>query len=304
MSNAIAKLSEFFQPNRVSWRVGSTNRDKTKGMALAYIDARDVMERLDETVGAANWQDAYTETARGRIICTLSIFVDGQWVSKSDGAGETSYEGDKGAISDAFKRAAVKWGIGRYLYGLDNIWVEIEMRGNTAVFTKAARSQLASKLPRPSGQPAPQRTPAATAPKRIMPSEVSTSGLDDYSQHVSLGSPAAPQATPATFADTNWYHNSPADKGAFVALVMRNVPRYATNTHAAGNAIKKTLDGRDFASLDQGNRDQLAHDVFIYAAKRDESEAADKVSAQPASLLQAAIENAKLIDTPEPTKYE
>ena len=70
-------------------------------------------------------------SASGRVICTLSIAdMDNQgktvWIAKSDGAGSTDVEGDKGGISDAFKRAAVKWGIGRYLYDLDAPWVPCE----------------------------------------------------------------------------------------------------------------------------------------------------------------------------------
>jgi hypothetical protein len=95
-------------------------------MALAYIDARAVMDRLDSVCGPENWTDAYTETPKGRLICTLSINIGGQWVSKSDGAGDTDVEGDKGAISDALKRAAVKWGIGRYLYDMPTPWVPCE----------------------------------------------------------------------------------------------------------------------------------------------------------------------------------
>ncbi len=98
-------------------------------MALAYIDARDVMRRLDEVCGPDGWQDEYTETPKGRVICQIGICVNTEldkWVWKSDGAGDTDVEGDKGAISDAFKRAAVKWGIGRYLYDMPAPWVPCE----------------------------------------------------------------------------------------------------------------------------------------------------------------------------------
>jgi hypothetical protein len=88
------------------------------------------MDRLDTVCGPENWQDRYEETPRGRVICTLSINVDGHWVNKSDGAGNTDVEGDKGAVSDALKRAAVKWGIARYLYSLGNIWVPCEVKGD------------------------------------------------------------------------------------------------------------------------------------------------------------------------------
>lgn len=95
-------------------------------MALAYMDARDVMERLDAVCGPEGWQDSYHETPNGRIVCSLSLNVNGVWITKSDAAGDTAVEGEKGAVSDAFKRAAVKWGIGRYLYAMDAPWADCE----------------------------------------------------------------------------------------------------------------------------------------------------------------------------------
>lgn len=123
MTIDIAALSAEFPRSAVSWRAQSVTRDGSKAMALAYIDARDVMGRLDDVCGPENWSDSYVETAKGRVIATIAIRTDDGWVSKSDGAGDTDIEGDKGGISDAFKRAAVKWGIGRYLYATATPWV-------------------------------------------------------------------------------------------------------------------------------------------------------------------------------------
>ena len=135
--NTESLLSEPFVESIVNWRVGATNAKKlnvkpweaTSGIALAYIDARIVMDRLDAVLGLAGWQDAYVETVKGRIICTIKCKIDGEWISKSDGAGDTGTEGEKGAISDAFKRAAVKFGIARYLYSLPNSWVNLKNGG-------------------------------------------------------------------------------------------------------------------------------------------------------------------------------
>ena len=122
----LSKIAEPFNPATIKWRVGSVSKDKTKAMALAYVDARIVMVRLDDVVGANNWQDKYFETNSGRIMCELSVRIHGEWITKTDGAGDTGTEGEKGAISDAFKRAAVKFGIGRYLYAFPNSWVAID----------------------------------------------------------------------------------------------------------------------------------------------------------------------------------
>lgn len=114
-----------FPQDAISWRAQSLTKDGDKALALAYIDARDVMDRLDQICGPANWQDRY-EFHGTRTICYLSILVDGVWITKADGAGDSDVEAEKGAISDALKRAAVKWGIGRYLYSLESPWVPCE----------------------------------------------------------------------------------------------------------------------------------------------------------------------------------
>jgi len=157
MTIDFAKLSAPFPADRVSWRVGSTTQDKSKGMALAYIDARDVMERLDEVCGPAGWQCDYPH-ANGKTVCRLGLRIGDEWIWKADGAGDTDHEAEKGALSDAFKRAAVRWGVGRYLYDLDSPWVEIEPRGKSFVIKQGEYQKLRGLLTR-SGAPARQ-TPA------------------------------------------------------------------------------------------------------------------------------------------------
>lgn len=124
-SEDVKQLFAEFPQDAISWRAQSVNKEGTKALALAYIDARDVMDRLDQMVGVAEWQDRY-EFSGTKTICYLSVRVDGEWITKADGAGDTDVEAEKGAISDAFKRAAVKWGIGRYLYEMSAPWVPCE----------------------------------------------------------------------------------------------------------------------------------------------------------------------------------
>jgi hypothetical protein len=135
-------LSAPFPSEFIDWRVGSTTGDKSKGMALAYIDARVVMDRLDSICGPAHWQCNYTP-ANGMLLCNLGIFFPGgHWTWKADGAGETDFEASKGMASDAFKRAAVRFGIGRYLYDMDAPWVQIEPMGKSFRIKDAERKRL------------------------------------------------------------------------------------------------------------------------------------------------------------------
>lgn len=131
----LAQLKQPFDPRFVKWRVGATNKDKTLGIALAYIDSREVTKRLDDVCGLGGWQDRYIPIDGG-FICELDIEVDGRWVTKSNAAGNTKVEPIKGGASDSFKRAASTWGIGRYLYYLPNVWVPIKQSGSSYVLAE------------------------------------------------------------------------------------------------------------------------------------------------------------------------
>lgn len=121
----IKMLFAEFPQDAISWRAQSVTKTGDKAMALAYIDARDVMDRLDQVCGAADWQCDYPHAA-AKTVCRIGIKVDGEWIWKSNGAGDSDIEAEKGALSDAFKRAAVLWGIGRYLYDIPTPWVPCE----------------------------------------------------------------------------------------------------------------------------------------------------------------------------------
>lgn len=141
MSDIFEQLSSPFDPSEVDWRVGSTTQDKTKGMALAYIDARTVMDRLDTVCGPAGWQNRYVIEGT-KTVCEIGIKCGDEWVWKSDGAGDSDVEAEKGALSDAFKRAAVRWGIGRYLYNLKSPWVPLKAFGKSYVIADEAKPEL------------------------------------------------------------------------------------------------------------------------------------------------------------------
>ena len=131
----IKRLREPFAFQEIEWKIQVATQDKAKGMAVAYIDSRAIQKRLDEAVGAFNWQNIYSTWQDKSQICGISIFNNEskEWVTKYDGAENTDIEPIKGGLSDAFKRSAIQWGIGRYLYELTGLWVEIEQRGKSSI---------------------------------------------------------------------------------------------------------------------------------------------------------------------------
>lgn len=125
MNEILDALKAPFPEEQISWRVGAMTKDQSKGIALAYLDARDVMRRLDEVMGI-DWQCRYSHVGDKGVVCEVGLRINGEWLWRANGAGETQVEAEKGALSDAFKRAAVLWGVGRYLYDLPNVWVELD----------------------------------------------------------------------------------------------------------------------------------------------------------------------------------
>ncbi len=98
-----------------------------RALAIAYVDARAVQDRLDEVLGVDGWQDDYECLPDGSVVCRLRLRIGSEWITKVD-VGSPSEQPDggdrlKAAFSDALKRVAVKFGIGRYLYRLSGQWV-------------------------------------------------------------------------------------------------------------------------------------------------------------------------------------
>lgn len=124
------RFSAPFYPSEIEWRIGATNGDKTKGIALPYITNRAIQNRLDEVCGVFGWKNEFIVNDKSKI-CGISIKISDEWLTKYDGADDTNIEATKGGISNAMKRAAVQWGIGRYLYKLPTFWVAIEAHGKS-----------------------------------------------------------------------------------------------------------------------------------------------------------------------------
>ena len=128
----LSKLKEPFPYEDIEWRLQQADKGKNGiwGKCLAYVTNRAICNRLDEVVGPENWKNEFKTGPDGGVLCGLSIKVDGEWVTKFDGSENTNIEAVKGGLSGAMKRAAsTGWGIGRYLYNLEESWVEVTDKG-------------------------------------------------------------------------------------------------------------------------------------------------------------------------------
>ncbi len=155
-----AALAEPFDPQDVKFKPQMVKNNRC--LAMAYIDARLIQDRLDEVLGVENWQDSYKILPDGSVICRLRLKLGDRWITKTD-VGSPSEQPDggdrmKAAFSDALKRAAVKFGIGRYLYRLPAQWVDYDPVKKQIV---QAPKLPAFALPKPKDNSALSPSPAA-----------------------------------------------------------------------------------------------------------------------------------------------
>lgn len=126
------QLASPFPEEWIDWKPQSAGWKKGRGVeadtpwvkVLAFIDNRAIQDRLDDVCGIGGWRNEFVPLASGAMLCGLSImfwYGDGarEWVTKWDGAPPTEIESVKGGLSSAMKRAAIQWGIGRYLYDVE-----------------------------------------------------------------------------------------------------------------------------------------------------------------------------------------
>src|SRR5271157_5205888 len=136
-------LGEPFDPELIYWKPQATSKDKTKAVAAAYADPRAYSDRLNEVIGPDKWSTHYEVTTiapiagpdpkdwknkftyKGKVLVVATLTIEG--VGHNSGTGESDAV-DENAITSAeaqaFKRAATRFGLGRYLYDLPkNQWV-------------------------------------------------------------------------------------------------------------------------------------------------------------------------------------
>src|SRR5262245_23006899 len=177
-----------------------------RALAMAYIDARLIQDRLDGVLGVENWQDKYDILPDGSVMCRLRLKLGGRWITKSD-VGSPSEQPDSGdrlkaAFSDALKRAAVKFGIGRYLYRLPAQWVDYD----------PVKKQLV-QLPQLPAFAIPKSRPAATS-DQTRPAATSDQTRPAATSDQTRPAATSDQTRPAATSDQTKGQQAKRDSGA------------------------------------------------------------------------------------------
>ena len=141
-----AELAMPFAPEDLEWRLQKVVEARELGIAVPYVTNRAIMSRLDDVVGPENWYNEFKpwHGAAGKEaqLCGISIRYGDGFITKWDGAEDSDIEPVKGGLSDSMKRAAVQWGIGRVLYNMDVVFVDVEKRGKTWCIKKDQQERL------------------------------------------------------------------------------------------------------------------------------------------------------------------
>ena len=147
----IQGLRKPFAADAVKWKVQTNPRDeKNMALVVAFIDARDAAERLDAVTGG-DWSDDYASpvvSVEGILSVECSLTIAG--VTRKDVGSVTLGEkpGDnedavKAVYSDAFKRAALKFGVNAPMYRYPTVWARVEQKGRSWMLTDESKRDLA-----------------------------------------------------------------------------------------------------------------------------------------------------------------
>ena len=126
-------LKRPFPPDELEWLVihaKKTESGTINVLCAPYVKARAIMARLDTVFGAHGWSETlrpvtFAANKDEGFICSLTA----GGVTHEDVAELSSVSPIKGGSSDAFKRVAVKFGIGRYLYDMGRGYIESKQGG-------------------------------------------------------------------------------------------------------------------------------------------------------------------------------
>ncbi len=144
----VKELRKPFAPEQVKWKVQTNPKEGDDwAIVVAYVDARDVTERLDLASGG-DWANEYTvPQAQAGAHHTLECRLTVCGVTRCDvGSVPPPREGDdatKDLYSDALKRAAVQFGVSSHIYRFPTVKAKVQKFGRSFFLTFKAQDELA-----------------------------------------------------------------------------------------------------------------------------------------------------------------
>ena len=135
-----AQLEDPFDPSEIKWRVTHATRDGSRGAVIAFADPRAYSDRLNQIFTPSGWTRTYEVSAvssvtrmkkdkliqTGKVLVTCTVTIAGLGTHADSGEEWADEENAMtSALAQAFKRACVCFGLGRYLYNFAEMWVPL-----------------------------------------------------------------------------------------------------------------------------------------------------------------------------------
>jgi hypothetical protein len=140
LESLLEQLEDPFDPSEIKWRVTHTTRDGSRGAVVAFADPRAYTDRLNRIFTPSGWTRTYdvsevTSLSRikrekmiqtGKVLVTSALAIG--TLGTHTGCGEEWADEENAltrAEAQAFKRACICFGLGRYLYNFVEMWVPL-----------------------------------------------------------------------------------------------------------------------------------------------------------------------------------
>lgn len=256
-----AELARPFAPEDLEWRLQKTIEAKLRGIAVPYVTNRAIQTRLDDVVGVDGWHNDYKPWHRSgqkeAQICGISIyFPEKGFITKWDGAEDSDIEPVKGGLSDSMKRAAVQWGIGRVLYGMDVVWVDIEKQGKSWVIPKTQRTVLDKAYLDYLAKLKLTPTSAGGVQSILTPKRTEEAPMPTAANTQTGPAPVQPMPNPQPRPDKN--------VGTYTVIATRP-QKFANGTHTT--VMLQGWDQKQIAAVAMGERPELVKGVQLTGVK-------------------------------------
>lgn len=147
----LSRLRGFFGERDLVWREVQYSSDRRRALAGAHVRDSAIMDRLDDVCGPENWKNTFGKGPNGGAVCGLSIRVGNEWITKWDtheilpymstanrdreerpGRSRGKQIRSVRAMGSGLRRAALQWGIGRYLDRIPKHWMPVAENGRLA----------------------------------------------------------------------------------------------------------------------------------------------------------------------------
>ena len=255
------ELARPFAPEDLEWRLQRAIESQMRGIAVPYVTNRAIQARLDDVVGPDGWYNEYKPWHRAgqkdSQLCGISIyFPERGFITKWDGAEDSDIEPVKGGLSDSMKRAAVQWGIGRVLYGMDVVWVDIEKQGRSWVIKKSERAKLDKAYTDTLNKLRLEPAPAGGVQSTLTPKQT---------REASTLTVANTQTGPAPVQPLPRSQPEPDSKTGTYTVIATRPQKFANGIHTT--VMLQGWDQKQIAAVAMGERPELVNGVQLTGVK-------------------------------------